>query len=94
MAGSNKALLVVVSGVVQGVDLRKFVRRVDERWRVKGYVKNLYDGSVDAYAEGEESAVKAFLEEVRIGPSHAHVSGIKVEWMEYKGKYGDFRIEL
>ena len=94
MAGQLKGLLLNVTGVVQGVNFRWFVQRVAQNLGVKGYVKNLYDGSVEAYAEGEEGVLNAFLEEVNIGPRAAHVSDVKVDWTEYTGKFKDFRIEL
>jgi acylphosphatase len=94
MAGTLKGVLINVSGVVQGIGFRWYVKRIAERYGVKGYVKNLYDGSVETYAEGEYSPVKAFFDEVKIGPHHAHISGVKVEWMESKGQYKDFRIEI
>jgi acylphosphatase len=94
MTESLKGVLINVSGVVQGIGFRWFVKRVAERYGVKGYVKNLYDGSVETYAEGDYSLVKAFFDEVIIGPHNAHISGVKVDWMEAKGKYKDFRIEV
>jgi acylphosphatase len=62
------------------------------RYGVKGYVKNRFDGSVEIYAEGDEASLKACYEEIRIGPRHADISGVKVNWNEYKGEYNDFRI--
>lgn len=85
-------VLMIVSGVVQGVGFRWFVRQVAMRYGAKGYVKNLFDGSVEIYAEGDEVSLKAFYEEVRIGPRHADIGGVKVNWSEYTGKYNDFRI--
>ncbi len=94
MSVALKAIHVNVSGVVQGVGFRWFVKQVADRWGVKGYVKNLYDGSVEAYAEGDDFALKGFLDEVKLGPHHAHVSGVNFSWMEYQGNYKEFRIEL
>jgi acylphosphatase len=90
---AQKGLHIVVSGVVQGVGFRWFVLRVANRFGVKGYARNRYDGSVEIYAEGDEAALQAFLSEIRIGPQHAHVSGVKLDWVEYNGKYTEFRIE-
>ena len=94
MSGQLKGIHVIVSGVVQGVGFRWFVERVAGNLGLVGYVRNLYDGSVEAYAEGAEDILKAFHEELRIGPRAAHVSGIKVDWTEYTGRFKDFRIEL
>ena len=94
MGGALKGIHITVSGVVQGVGFRWFVKRVADRWSVKGYVRNLYDGSVETYAEGDEIPLKGFLDEVRLGPPYAHISGVKINWVEYNGKYKEFKIEL
>lgn len=94
MADSLKGMLINVGGVVQGVGFRWFARRLAERFGVTGYVKNLYDGSVEILAEGNEAALKAFYEQIRLGPPHAHVALATIEWLEYKGQYNEFRIEL
>jgi acylphosphatase len=94
MSGSLKGLHIKVSGAVQGVGFRWFAKRTADRWEVGGYVRNLYDGSVDIYAEGEDVALKGFLQEIRLGPRYAHVAGVNFDWTEYSGNYREFRIEL
>jgi acylphosphatase len=89
----RKGLNLVFSGVVQGVGFRWFVLRAANRYGVKGYVKNRFDGAVEAYAEGDESSLRAFFDEVRVGPSHAHVAAVNYNWVDYKGNYTEFRIE-
>jgi acylphosphatase len=89
-----KAVRLTIGGMVQGVGFRWFVRRVADDYGVKGYVRNLYDGSVEAVAEGDSSAVHGFLEEVRVGPSSAHITAVNIEWLEYEGKYKNFDIHL
>ena len=85
---------MIVSGVVQGVGFRWFVERVANSFGLTGYVRNLYDGTVETYVEGEEAALNGFHNEVRIGPRGAHVAAVKVEWREHSGNYKNFRIEL
>ncbi len=94
MPGQLKGIHLVVSGVVQGVGFRWFVERVARNLGLVGHVRNLYDGSVEAYAEGEENVLNAFYKELKIGPRSAHISGIRLDWQEYTGKFKDFRIEL
>ena len=94
MAESLKGIHLVVSGVVQGVGFRWYVRRMAEKYGLKGYVRNLYDGSVETVAEGDESALKFFSEEVCIGPHYAHITSAKVNWLDYTGEYKEFRIVL
>ncbi len=93
-SGKNKSVRVVVSGLVQGVGFRWYVKRVADDYGVKGYVRNLDDGSVESVAEGDGSAVHGFLDEVKVGPSSAHITGINIEWLEYDGKFKGFNIQL
>lgn len=58
----------VVSGRVQGVGFRFFARRAAGETGVKGWVRNLPDGSVETLAEGEAEAVTRYLERLREGP--------------------------
>lgn len=94
MAGQLKGIHLIVSGVVQGVGYRWFVERAAKNLGLVGNVRNLYDGSVEAYAEGEEDTLSAFYKEMKIGPREAHVTAIRVDWKEYTGDFKDFRIEL
>lgn len=94
LAGQLKGLHVVISGVVQGVGFRWFVERVANGLGLVGYVRNMYDGTVEAYVEGEAGALNAFHKEMKIGPRSAHVTDTRAEWKEYSGKYENFRIEL
>jgi len=92
MAGGYKGLHMIVSGVVQGVGFRYYILRIAQSFAVNGWVRNRYDSSVEIYAEGEASSLQGFLKEVRVGPRHAHVTDIKIDWQEYKGEHKDFRI--
>ena len=92
MAGQYRGLSLIVSGVVQGVGFRWFVERTANNFGLTGWVKNLYDGTVETYAEGDDGAFKGFLDEIKIGPQGGRVAGVKVNWTEYTGKYNDFRI--
>ena len=81
-------------GVVQGVGFRHFTRRLAESFGIKGYVRNAPDGSVEVVAEGDTQVLKAFLDEVRIGPRFGSVSGMDVEWLEAKGEFSGFTYEF
>jgi len=92
MSGKLKGLHLIISGVVQGVGFRWFVERSANNFGLKGWVKNLYDGTVETYAEGDEGALKGFLNEIKIGPQSGHVTAVKAAWKEYTGNFNDFRI--
>lgn len=82
-----------VSGEVQGVGYRFFAQRVAARHQVVGYVRNLSDGRVEAFAEGELENVEAFKHDLATGPGHARVEKIEELNMEPGTPYTFFRIE-
>jgi acylphosphatase len=82
-----------ISGLVQGVGFRFFTQRSAARHQVTGYVKNLDDGRVEAYAEGTEAEVKAFYEDLLTGPNFARVKEIEEIVEEPDNLYSAFRIE-
>ena len=67
-----------IFGRVQGVGFRFSAQREAEKHHLKGWVKNEADGSVTVEATGEDSALEAFSDWCRKGPSSAKVDKIKV----------------
>jgi acylphosphatase len=79
-----------IRGVVQGVGYRYFVRRTAEALGISGYVRNRFDGSVEVVAEGDEPALSAFIDDLRVGPRYASVERVGVEWQEATGEFRGF----
>jgi len=72
---------MLVQGVVQGVGFRYFVVHQAQRLNIDGFVKNLYTGEVEIEAQGEQGMVEELLQAVRIGPRHAHITAVNVQWL-------------
>ncbi|MGQ9597519.1 MAG: acylphosphatase [Thermoproteota archaeon] len=83
---------VYVSGMVQGVFFRYETRSLAQRLGVKGWVRNLPDGRVEAVFEGEEDLVDKMVEFCKRGPPGALVTDVRVEWEKYEGKFTGFVI--
>jgi acylphosphatase len=62
-----------VTGRVQGVGFRYFVFRQAQSLAVRGWVRNLSDGSVEVQVRGERLSVERFESALREGPGHARV---------------------
>jgi len=58
-------LTVHFSGHVQGVGFRWTTERIAAGYSVTGRVRNLVDGRVRMYVEGEQAEVEAFVQEVQ-----------------------------
>ncbi len=84
---------ITVRGRVQGVGFRYFVYHAAESLGLTGYAKNLFNGDVEVYAEGRKEFLEEFVRKVKTGPSGAHITDAKVEWLEFKNKYDNFDVK-
>lgn len=82
----------VISGKVQGVGFRWFTQETATREGLKGWVRNLPDGRVEALLEGEAEAVTRVERALRSGPRGARVEKVQVD-DEEPGGYRSFTIE-
>ena len=92
MGGKKTRIHVNVRGVVQAVGFRFFTRDLADELNLRGFVRNMPDGSVEAEVEGPQSSVRIFAEELRIGPVSAHVTGLEIKELPYEGLYDRFEI--
>ena len=81
------------SGKVQGVFFRANTREKAQEKGVKGWVKNLRDGRVEAVFEGPEDKVKEVIEFCKNNQPHAIVKDVEIEEEEPTGEFDSFRIE-
>ncbi len=84
---------LVISGRVQGVGFRYFTQEAAAREGVTGWVRNLPDGRVEAYVEGESEAVTRLERAIRQGPRGASVHAVEVAAEEPGGGYREFGID-
>jgi acylphosphatase len=73
---------IIVTGLVQGVGYRWFVSHHALQLGLAGFVRNLREGSVEVEVEGERSLVQEMIGQLRLGPRAAHVTDLRVEWLE------------
>lgn len=83
---------VVVSGMVQGVFFRGSTRDIATFCGVRGFVRNLPGGQVEAVLQGERREVEKVVAFMREGPPGAVVERISVDWREPEESYEGFRI--
>jgi len=82
---------VRVSGKVQGVYYRAFTQTNARELGIKGWVRNIPGGGVEAVLEGERKMVGKLLARIKTGPSQALVSGMEMSEVQCKG-FEDFEI--
>jgi acylphosphatase len=67
---------VSVTGRVQGVFFRAWMREQAEELGVTGWVRNCPDGRVDSHIEGDESAIQQLVDLLHQGPPSAKVEDV------------------
>ena len=88
----NTRVHVFVLGKVQAVFFRSSTKEKAQVLGLKGWVRNLADGRVEAVFEGEEEAIEKMLEWCKAGPEYAKVTGIEVVAELYKGEFNEFKL--
>lgn len=81
---------VIISGDVQGVGFRFHTQIKARNLELRGWVRNLESGEVEAVFEGEEDNVNEMIEWCKKGPDSALVKDVKVDFENYTGEFEDF----
>jgi acylphosphatase len=93
--GSMKRLQAVVSGRVQGVGFREFVRHEAATRGICGYVRNSDDGRrVEVVAEGDDAAIEDLVRILHSGPRFAVVDDVDAEFSEASRGFAKFSVEM
>ncbi|MCK8602701.1 acylphosphatase [Desulfoferrobacter suflitae] len=89
---SNRRVHVWVSGRVQGVFFRSYTRDAALQRGLKGWVRNLPDGRVEAVFEGDNERVEDMLSWCKSGSPLARVEYLEVHEEEFRGDLLEFEI--
>lgn len=87
-----KRVRLIISGYVQGVGFRAWVRYQAQKLGVTGWVKNREDESVEVVAEGKNQAVTQLAALCHRGPPVGSVSRVDKSVEPYTGEFQDFSI--
>jgi acylphosphatase len=83
----KKAVRLYIEGTVQGVFFRQFIKENAERQNLRGFVRNLENGKVEVFIEGDNDNVDKMIELCRKGPKHSQIRDVEVK----EEKFQDFK---
>lgn len=83
---------LIISGDVQGVGFRAWVRGQAQDLRLVGWVKNRDDGGVEVVAEGPKENLEELMNECHHGPDVAWITKVEVTWEEATNKFISFDV--
>ena len=75
----KKAIRIYITGTVQGVFFRAFIKENAERYNVKGFIRNLEDGRIEIFLEGNSDEVNKMVELCKKGPKHSQIKKIEIK---------------
>jgi len=83
----KKSVRLYIDGTVQGVFFRAFLKENAEKLNVKGFTRNLENGKVEVFLEGNPDNVNEMIELCKKGPKHAQIRDVEV----IPEKFQDFK---
>ena len=83
----KKAVHLFISGVVQGIFFRRFVKSNADMHNVKGFIRNLEDGRVEVFLEGSQEDVDSMIAICKQGPASSKLR----KFEEKEERFQDFR---
>lgn len=75
----KKSVRLYIDGTVQGIFFRMFVKENAERHNVKGFVRNLENGKIEIFLEGDADNVNKMIELCKKGPRHAQIRHVQIK---------------
>ena len=89
-----RTLKIIITGRVQGVGFRFFLRQKAQLLDIKGYARNNSNGSLEVVAQSDnKDNLKNFLKECNRGPILASVSNVDISEEEDERAYTFFDIK-
>jgi len=87
----KKSVRLYITGSVQGVFFRLFVKQNAEKHDVKGFVRNLEDGRVEIFLEGDADNVNKMIELCKKGPKHSQIRNVELKPETFQG-FRNFKV--
>ena len=84
---------IQVHGFVQGVFFRSNTIKMAGELGLKGYAKNMPDGTVEIVAEGPKDNINKFVDYCKKSPGSSKVSKIDVKFGKANNEFDGFAIK-
>lgn len=88
-----KTVRIKVYGKVQGVGFRYYTLRQANKLGVKGWVRNVQDGTVEIVAQGDPASLDKLSAAVKQGSPASKVKRIHVEEIDGMNRYSSFQVK-
>lgn len=75
----KKSIRLYIDGTVQGVFFRVFIKENAERYNLKGFTRNLENGKIEVFIEGDSNNVMKMIELCKKGPKHSKIKRVEIK---------------
>ncbi len=75
----KKSVRLYIDGTVQRVFFRSFIKENAERYDLKGFTRNLENGKIEVFIEGDSDKVEKMIELCKKGPRHAQIKNVEIK---------------
>ncbi len=83
----KRSVRLFIKGSVQGIFFRQFIKENADKQGIKGHVRNLEDGRVEVFIEGDQDKVDSMISLCKQGPQHSQIRGVE----EKEERFQDFK---
>ncbi|WP_445116097.1 acylphosphatase [Acinetobacter sp. WZC-1] len=87
-----KTIKLIISGVVQRVGYRRWFEQKARQLDLKGYVKNLENGTVEAVISGSEQNLLTMIQQSYIGPLRSRVEHVEQTVLDGAEGFTEFKM--
>ena len=87
----KKSIRLHITGSLQSMFFKNFIKENAEANDVKGFLRNLEDGRVEIFLEGQNDDVDAMIKVCKQGPKYAIIREVQ-EKPEHFQDFKDFKI--
>jgi acylphosphatase len=84
---------LTLSGRVQGVGMRFFIHRSARQFEINGYVKNCYNGTVEALLQAPQTVLDTFIEYMKKN-APGYIERVVKDIVDTDKTYSKFTIKL
>jgi len=88
----KRAIKAIVQGTIQGVFFRSFCKQNADFLKLKGHVRNMTNGHVEVFLEGDHTAIERMIQILKKGPEHSQIKNVVVEEKKWTGDSDSFKI--
>lgn len=87
-----KTAHVIVSGFVQGIGYRSFVKKNAVKLGLTGFVRNIENGRVEALFQGDKEKIEEMILLCKKGPYLSEVKNVEVDWIDEMEEFKLFEV--